>query len=160
MPANQFDRQAAAYHHARRLRIAPNVVLCGGCDVAFATGGPTHDYAATYFFRDARTPLESEGNVRQRSQGYQNQPGIGLDGLDHRFHRRLLFDDAPWRRITVITETVLAVKPVRALVRAPERFCGANKHGNIRTAKLRGIQRVPGGLLDANISGDCRYCEH
>src|SRR5207253_7452185 len=86
MPADQFHRQAAAYHDARRLRIAPNVVLRGGCDVAFATEGPTHNYAATYFFRDARIALESEGNVRQRSECHQNRSEEHTSELQSRGH--------------------------------------------------------------------------
>ena len=35
--------------------------------------------------------LESEGNVRQRSECHQNHPRTGRDGLDHRFDGRLLF---------------------------------------------------------------------
>ena len=60
----------------------------------------------------------------------------------------------------MITQTILAVKPIRALMLAPQRLFRPDKHGNIRTAKFGGVQRISRRLPHADISGDRRNPEH
>jgi hypothetical protein len=60
----------------------------------------------------------------------------------------------------VVAETVLAMEPVRVVMRAAERLVRADEHGRVRAADLGGQQRVSGRLFNVDIAGDRRQAEH
>ena len=59
-------------------------------------------------------------------------------------------------RIFAIAEAVLAVEPMRVLMRAIERLVRAGEDGRVGLADLGGEQRVSGRLLEVDIAGHGR----
>ena len=64
------------------------------------------------------------------------------------------------RGIAAIAEAVLAMKPMRVIMRARERLVRAGEDGHVGLADLGGQKRVLGRLLEADIAGDRRQAEH
>jgi hypothetical protein len=56
----------------------------------------------------------------------------------------------------VISESIAAVKPRCALVRAKQRFFCACINWNIGSAEFNGVERIARSLLNIHISGDGR----
>ena len=54
----------------------------------------------------------------------------------------------------MVSQAIAAMEPVRALVRAIQRFFRAHENVNVRAAKLRGVERVARGLLNGDVSSD------
>ena len=63
------------------------------------------------------------------------------------------------RRKAAIAQPVLAVEPMRVIVRAVERFVGAREDGDIGLADFGGEKRVLRRLLEPDIAGDRRQAE-
>src|SRR5579864_897029 len=63
LPSNEFHGKTAAHHDPRRLGIDPNVVLCGGRDVAFAARRSSHHHTTTDSCRNSGPSRECESNV-------------------------------------------------------------------------------------------------
>ena len=49
VPSDEFDWKSAAQNDSGSFRVAPNVVLGGGCHVSFATRSAAHNHAAADF---------------------------------------------------------------------------------------------------------------
>ena len=64
--------------------------------------------------------------------------------------------DAFRRRVSMVAEAVLPVKPVRVPERADERRACADKDGNLGLADFRRDERVPRRLFERDIAGDGR----
>src|SRR5277367_693195 len=75
-----------------------------------------------------------------------------FDRFDDGVRRVLFFRNAAWRRVAVIAQAVASVKPCGAYMRALQRLFRAYEHWHARIAKLRRVERVPGGLLNIHIS--------
>lgn len=60
----------------------------------------------------------------------------------------------------MVSQAIASMEPVRALVRAIQRFFRAHEDRHIRAAKFGGIKRVPRGLLNGNVSRDGRNRQH
>ena len=54
----------------------------------------------------------------------------------------------------MVSQTIVAMEPVRTLVRAIQRFFRAHENGNVRTAKFHGVESIACGLLNGNVSGN------
>ena len=83
-----------------------------------------------------------------------------FDGGDDGFECRQFFVRLARRRVAVISQTVAAMEPMRAFVRAVQWFLRAHEDRNVRAAKFRCVQGVPRSLLHGNISrhrGDCQH---
>lgn len=154
VPPDKFDRKTTAGDHARGFRIAPDVVLGGRRDVAFTARGATHDDAAADFGGDSGAFFQGESDVGQRSEGDQDETGVGLNDGDDGVGGVLAFRSARGRRITAIAEAVAAVEPVCAVMRAGEWFFGAGENGDGGIAELGGVQGVGGGLGYRDVAGD------
>ena len=72
----------------------------------------------------------------------------------------LLFESSLRRRVTVIPQAIFAMKPVRALMFAPQRLFRANENRDIRAAQLRGVQRISRGLPHAHVACNRRNRQH
>src|SRR5271155_983778 len=152
MPANEFNGKVTSQHDARRFRIAPDVVFGRGSDVPLAAGRAAHHHTATYFRGDARLLFYSERDISERAQRDQYQTRVSFNRVDDGFRSALFFRSAAWRRVPVIAQAIASVKPRRAYVRALQWLFRANEHRHLRIAKLRGIERVPAGLIDIYVS--------
>jgi len=60
----------------------------------------------------------------------------------------------------VISQSVLAMKPLRGAEAAGERLFSALEYRRVRTAELSGVERIPSGLLDSDISGHGSNSNH
>ena len=78
------------------------------------------------------------------------------DGVDGVFALGL----ALRRGEAAIAEAVLAVKPMRVVMRAGQRLVRAREDGNVGIADLGGQKRVLRRLLEADIAGDRRQAEN
>ena len=54
----------------------------------------------------------------------------------------------------MVAQSIAAVKPVSALVRAVQRFFRSHENGNVRAAQFRGVKCIASGLLDGNVSSN------
>src|SRR6202521_2506476 len=154
VPADQFYWQTAAQHDSRSLGIAPYVVLRSRGYVSFAARGAAHDYAAADLLGDVALAAECQSNIGKRPQGHEDKSRVGFDDRDDGVYGMFFF----WRPascwIAVITQSVAAVEPVSAFVRARERLFSAGIDRNVRAAELGGVERVSRGLQHRHISGD------
>jgi hypothetical protein len=57
----------------------------------------------------------------------------------------------------MIAQAIAAMEPVRALVRAVQRFFRAHENGNVRAAEFSRVERIARGLLNGNIAGNRGY---
>lgn len=60
----------------------------------------------------------------------------------------------------MIAQAIAAMEPVGALVQPVQRFLRAHENGNVRAAKLRGVERVARGLLNGNITSNRGNRQH
>ena len=60
----------------------------------------------------------------------------------------------------MVSETILAMKPVRALVRAMQRFFRAHEDWDVRAAEFRGEECIARGLLNGYVPGNRGNCQH
>ena len=54
----------------------------------------------------------------------------------------------------MIPQAIFAMKPVRALMFAPQRLFRAHESRNVCATKLRSVERITCGLLDVDVAGD------
>jgi hypothetical protein len=60
----------------------------------------------------------------------------------------------------MISESVTAMKPGRALMCTKQWLFSSSIDWDIRATKFNRIERVTGGLLNVDISGDCGNCHN
>jgi hypothetical protein len=154
LPADELDGQATSGHDPGCFGIAPDVVLGGGDDVAFATGRATHDHAAADPCGDGRRSLQGESDVRQRPEGDQDEAGMRFDGTNDGIDCRFFFRGAPRRRIAAVAEAVVAMEPFGAAVRALERLFRAGKNRDARLTEFRSAKSISSGLRESHIAGN------
>src|SRR3982074_2842394 len=116
LPTDKFHGKAAEHDDAGGLGIDPDVVFGRWRHVPFTARRPSHDHTAPDFGSEGRLFRQSEGEISKGREGYQYDSGICFDRLNYRVDCVQLSGRLMGRRIIVISESVTAMKPSRALM--------------------------------------------
>jgi len=160
LPTYQFQRKATEHHDPGSLGIDPDVVLSSRRHVSFTARSASHEHTATDLGRDSWLLSQSEGKIGERSQRDDCQPGVRVDRFDHGVDGRQRSARLTRRRIIVISKSVTAMKPGRALVCTKQWLFSPSIDWDIRSTKFNRIERVTRGLLNVDISGNCGDCHN
>ena len=88
------------------------------------------------------------------------RPGSAPREAQDRVDRALALGRTLGRGVAAIAEAVLAVEPMRVLVRPGQRLLGAAEDGNLGIADLGSQKRVSGRLFEADVAGDRGQAEN
>src|SRR5437667_5529872 len=158
LPTDKLHRKSTKQDNTSSFGIDPDVVFGGWRHVSFAAGSTSHNQTAGDFGSNFRPLRQRQGEIGEGSQRHQYDSKIRFDSLDDRiggvrFSRRFT-----GRRVIVISQSVATMKPGCALMHSKQRFFSTGINRDIGSAEFNCVERVPGGLLNINISGDCRDC--